>query len=392
MSLNLQTYRKFILPMRVFCVVVLFGWIQASATAQDPDDQDDAPDGPVDIDLSIMDSSRVEGHALCIDCHKVEVHAWMASKHATRAFDLLRTAPTSLKYAEELGIDPADIARNSVCIQCHATPVVDQSGHQSVLGGVSCESCHNPSGGEDGWLNAHAVYGPNGTPRDCESGQHYFQRMATTEASGQLRSDNVYLMAKRCFACHVVSDEKIVDAGHDHGDGFELVAKMMGEVRHNLFLDPTSNAEVATLWTDSMHHGMGRTAEGRLRVTFLVGQLVDLETSLRSLSSATEDNDFSDLMIDRIEEAYELLAEDLLEELEDTEIPEIEEAIEAATDAFEKLDDDGFSPDDAELYRNAADAVGVAAQAFAMGDGNRLQEIDDLELAPEGPFDGVFKP
>ncbi|MCG8650151.1 MAG: cytochrome c family protein, partial [Pirellulales bacterium] len=342
--------------------------------------------------LTIVDATRIEGHALCVDCHKLEVQAWMASKHATRAFDLLRTAPTARQYAQKLGVRQIDIASKSICVNCHATPMTDAQGHRSVLSGVSCESCHNAAGGEDGWLNRHAVYGPRGTVRGRETEAHYRQRVAFAESAGQLRSENLYQLAKRCFQCHVVSDEKIVAAGHDHGDGFELVEKMQGEVRHNFFLDASANAEVSTLWRDSLHHGLGRTAAGRMRVAFLTGQLVDLETSLRSLATATEENDFADLMIERVEDAYELLAEDLLEELEETKIPEIERAVQAARVAYEKLDEDGFSPRDATIYLEAARQIGLEAEDFSRRDGNALKEMDDLELLPEGPFRGAFEP
>lgn len=350
-------------------------------------------------DFAVVDPSHVEGHALCIDCHKAEVNAWLESKHATRAFDLLRTASTSLKYAEELDIRPEDIARSSACVNCHATPMTDVTGRHRVIPGVSCESCHNAAGGQDGWLNVHAVYGFSGTRREQESADHYHSRVAKSEAAGQLRSENIYFLAKRCFACHVVSDNSLAATDHDQGDGFELVAKMMGEVRHNMLLDPHNNADVSSLWSQPLHHGNGslgsaasRTTAGRLRVVFVVGQLVDLETSLRSLAAATEESDFTDLLIDRIEEAYELLAEDLLEELEDTELPQIEQAIEAATPAFEKIDDDGYLVEDSALYLDAAVKVGAAAEIFGRRDGSGLQEIDALELLPEGPFEGVYQP
>jgi hypothetical protein len=361
-------------------------YTQSLATAQDSYNR------PETVKPAIVDPTRIEGHGKCIDCHKLEVKAWLASKHATRAFDLLRTAPTSRKYAENLGIRRVDIARKSLCVNCHATPIVDPAGRRSVLSGVSCEACHNASGGEDGWLNRHAVYGSRGTRRQQESDSHYQDRAAACETAGQFRSENLYQLVKRCFACHVVSDESLVEADHDHGDGFEVVSKMLGEVRHNFFLDQTANAEVATLWTDTLRHAVGRTAVGRKRVAFIVGQLVDLETSLRSLATASEENDFTDLMIDRIDEALALLAEDLLEEVEDTELPEIEQAVAAAEPVFERLDDDGFAAEDKRVYLEAASQVGRAAEAFAARDGSKLEEIDDLDLLPEGPFEGVYQP
>jgi len=338
------------------------------------------------------DPARIEGHTKCVDCHKSEIKAWLKSKHATRAFDLLRTADTAREYAEKLNIRPADIARNSLCVRCHATPQVKPSGHLGVISGVSCEACHGASGGEEGWLNLHAVYGPPGTRREQETDEHFQKRRDACRQAGQLGSAELYSLVKRCFQCHVVGSEKLAEAGHDHGDGFFLVERMLGEIRHNFLLNEKKNAEVATLWTDPLHAGAGRNGAGRKRVLFILGQMVDLEISLRNIATASEENDFSDLMMDRIEDAIELLAEDILDEVEETELPEVEQVVEAAQPIWEKLDDDGFNPDDKAAYLAAAEKVAKAAQAFASRDGNKMVEIDSLDLIPEGPFDGVYQP
>lgn len=355
--------------------------LQRHAVAQDSDAEPEA------VRASSLDPTRVEGHDKCIDCHKPEMKAWMASKHATRAFDLLRTAPPSLDYAEKLGIRPADIARKSLCVNCHATPQVDEVGKMRVVAGVSCESCHGGSGGANGWLNLHAAYGPRGTRREGESDEHYKARVAACTTAGQMRSENLYELAKRCFECHVVGDEKLAEVGHDHGEGFELTAKLLGEVRHNFFLDQYTNAKVATLWTDPLHNPAGRTTTGRLRVVAVVGQLVDLETSLRSLARATQESDLTDLMADRIEEASELLS-DMADEVED-----LDEVAAAVEEVFEKIDDDGFSTDDRQLYSKTADQLAVVAKGFAARDGSKLEVIDELELIPEdGNLEGVYQP
>ena len=257
---------------------------------------------------------------------------------------------------------------------------------------MSCEACHNAAGGKDGWLNLHAVYGPRGTRRGDESAKHLAERQANCNKAGQFRSANAYELVKRCFACHVVGNEALAEAGHDHGDRFEVVEKMLGEVRHNFFLNRHQNAEVATLWTDSLHHGAGRTASGRKRVLFILGQLVDLETSLRSLAKATDENNFSDLMIERIEDAFGLLAKDLLDELKETELPDVASVVELVEAVLENLDDDGFDADDQKLYLDTAEKVAQVAQAFAARDGSKLPEVDDLDLIPEGPFEGVYQP
>jgi hypothetical protein len=366
--------------------VICVDW-QTQESAQ----ADDVPQPAATERHAIANRARIEGHEKCIDCHIQEVQAWFASKHATSAFDLLRTSPTSRQYAEGLGVRPSDIARKSLCITCHATPRHNQAGEATVISGVSCEACHNAAGGENGWLNMHAVYGPRGTRRGDESAEHLARRQASCRKAGQIRSANTYELVKRCFSCHVVSNEALAEVGHDHGDRFELVEKMLGEVRHNFFLDRTKNAEVATLWTDSLHREAGRTAAGRKRVLFIVGQLVDIETSLRSLATATEENDLSDLMIERVEDAFDLLGEDLLEELQETELPDIENVVKLIEVLLEKIDDDGFDTNDRKLYLEAAEKVAKFAQAFATRDGSKLTEVDELDLIPEGPFEDVYQ-
>lgn len=338
------------------------------------------------------DGHRIEGHGKCIDCHKQETKAWLASRHAGRAFDLLRVADPARDYAKKLGIRPTDIARNSMCVDCHATRQIDQVGRQSVIGAVSCESCHGAAGGEDGWLNRHAVYGPRGTTRNNETDERYKLRTHHSRQAGQLGSSQLYQLVKNCYSCHVVKHEALVNAGHKSGDQFVLLPRILGQVRHNFVLDSSKNAVAPTLWTDSLRGGPGRNASGRIRVLFVLGQMVDLETSLRNLSMATAENDFTDAMIDRIEGAFELLAEDILDEVEDTPLPEIKDVVKVVEPIWEGLDDDGFNADDNEMYLSTARDVAKAAQMFATRDGNKLMELDQLDLIPEGPFKDVYQP
>ncbi|MEO8494870.1 MAG: hypothetical protein ABI614_07350, partial [Planctomycetota bacterium] len=110
-----------------------------------------------------------------------------------------------------------------------------------------------------------------------------------------------------------------------------------------------------------------------------------------SLATATDENDFSDLMVERIEDASGLLAEDLLEALKGTEIPAVTAAVKAVEPVLKKLDD-GFDPNDKQIYLDAAAIVSQSARQFAAGSGNDLKELDALDLIPEGPFEGAFQP
>ncbi len=349
------------------------------------------------------------GNRQCIDCHEQEVRAWKKSKHATRAFDLLRTSESALEYAKKLDIRPIDITRSALCINCHGTQETKHNGRVTVFAGVSCESCHGQSLGEQGWLNAHGVYGAAHTLREHETYEHYSQRQLRIENAGLRRSSNLYAMTKRCYDCHVLGDEALSKAGHAHGEGFEMVAKSLGEVRHNFALNEHVNEKAASLWLDPFRHGQGRSVTGRLRVMFLLGQMVDLEVSLRNLARASEENDFSDAMCSRIEDAYELLAEDVVEEIDEMdeekaeeagnssildrpEFTEIKAVIAVVEPIWEKLDDDGFNKEEASLYIQAADAIAIEAIRFGKRNGNQLGAIDELELLPEDYFDGAYDP
>lgn len=330
-----------------------------------------------------IDASRIEGSKKCIDCHRAEYARWIASKHAGRAFDFLRTSVESREYAEELGIPFAKIASNSLCLNCHATRQVTRDGRRKVLAGIGCESCHNPSGGEDGWLNMHAVYGPAGTTRERESEEHYKMRATRCRSAGQLRSSDTYQLVKRCYNCHLVGNEKLVEAGHPAANGdFFLPEKALGEVRHNFHLNQAVNAEAATLWTDPLWHGKGRTAAGRKRLLLVVGSLVDLEVALRNLALATdEDGDYFEEMADRAIDAYEFLEDDIVDEVDDG-LPLVEKVLESLEDLYDAIDDEDLSlEDDRQSLVEAADQVSAAAQEFAAKhDGSKLTDLDEPEV------------
>lgn len=330
-----------------------------------------------------FDPARVEGSTKCIDCHRAEYARWLASSHAGRTFDLLRTSTNSREYAEKLDIPFAEIASESLCLDCHATRQVTSSGERRVLAGVTCESCHNASGGEEGWLNMHAVYGPAGTKRDQESKDHHKKRAEHCRAAGQLRSSDTYQLVKRCYECHVIGNEKLVEAGHPAADrDWVFPEKALGEVRHNFHLNQSVDAEVSTLWTDPHWHGKGRTAAGRKRLLLVVGAMVDLEIALRNLAMATdEDSDYFEAMADRVVDAYEFLEDDIVGEVDDG-LPLAEEALEDVEDLYKKIDDEELSlKDDREALIEAADKVAAAARKFAAEhDGSKLADLDEPEV------------
>ncbi|MFP6665792.1 MAG: multiheme c-type cytochrome [Pirellulales bacterium] len=310
-------------------------------------------------------AGKVEGHASCIDCHRSEVSAWLASKHASSVFDLLRSKSGD-EYAKKMGIRPGDVTHSSMCVNCHGTPRIDAAGRHRTIAGISCESCHNPAGGEDGWLNAHAVYGRKGTRRVQETDEHYAERADRCRKAGQLRSANIYLMAKRCYECHLVGDEKLVnEAKHRSADqGFEVLKEMLGDVRHNFHLDQKQNAMVSTLWTNHRSK-KGRTDEERHRVVYVVGQLVAAETILRNAAKAKDpEGDYVIELGELLLSAYDNLA--------DWEFAE--DATEMLEDLGGQLADGDLDPDDTSELLEAADKLSGVAKKIAAG------ELGDVQL------------
>jgi len=316
-----------------------------------------------------IDPAKVLGHQACTECHQAEVDAWSQSSHATKSFSMLNSNPKAKEFASALGIGSVTQA-SSVCAGCHGLRQ-----QASLLSGNSCEACHSGSGPKDsGWFKIHSDYGGEGVNREQETEEHYKQRIAQSKALGMITSQDAYEIAKNCYQCHIVSQEKVVNAGHPTGDsGFEFVAWVQGEVQHNFFLDQAHNAEAPALWTKPQF-GDARTAQERKRLLYVVAQLVDLEVSLRNRGSATEKGSFLKSAGKRIGATQRVLGKIV----KAVDIPEVKAAIKAVKKAkrsrIRKL-----QSGDAEFFSAIADQVAEQAKALAKsGDGSQLEPIDGL--------------
>ena len=236
------------------------------------------------------DPKTVVGATKCLKCHKAEHAQWMKTVHYTNHKRL--TSPNAVKYGKTLGIAQADIATSSMCINCHATPQDKGGKPQAIAGvGVSCESCHGGAGGKNGWLEPHGIYGPKGTTRKQETAAHRKTRFEDCRKAGKVGPHELYGVAKKCYSCHIVGNEKLVKAGHEAGSlGFEFASWSNGEVRHNFQLDQTKNAPVSSLWLNPVGDADKgkRVAANRRRKMFVLGLMVNLETSLRNRGNATD--------------------------------------------------------------------------------------------------------
>ncbi len=302
---------------------------------------------------SVPDPARIVGSDQCAKCHQPEVQQWMRTPHFA-TFDTLHRTPEAKQIADRLGL--RSIKRSNFCTQCHYTEQ-KQGRRVRVVAGVSCESCH---GGAADWLALHADYGGPGVAKEEESAQHRAQRIAESIAHGMNNPHNLYLIAKQCFNCHTVPNERLVNVGgHIAGShDFELVAWSQGVVRHNF------------LRTGGTSNGAASPAE--LRVMFVVGVMADLEYSLRAAAVATEKSTFgitsaerAARMKRRLHEVQAIIHEPLIQPaLDAVATVELRLANEAAIVA-------------------AADAVGEAAYKFAeKADGEKLTALDPLLPQP----------
>jgi hypothetical protein len=334
-----------VLAMRQFLLLVCaFALLrEISLWAAEPDV------GPV-----VPDATKIVGSDECAKCHEKEVQQWMRSPHFA-TFDTLHRLPQAKEIADRLGL--STIKRNQTCVKCHYTQQ-DQEGRNRVVAGVSCESCH---GAAKDWIAIHADYGGPNVTKASESAEHRAERLKASIATGMNNPHNVYLIARQCYGCHTVPDERLVNVGqHVAGSqDLELVAWSQGIVRHN-FLRTGGTANAAL-------------SPAERRVMYVVGVLTDLEYSLRAVALATDKATFgvanahrAARMKQRLHEIQRLVNDPLL------------------TPALEAVATVELRLGNSQAIQAAADAVGTAAYKFAdEADGNRLEALDPLLPEPK---------
>jgi hypothetical protein len=270
-------------------------------------------------------------------------------------FDSLHRTPRAKEIADKLG--ERSIKRSAVCTQCHYTEV-DQGGRMRVVAGVSCESCH---GGAADWIATHADYGGEGVSKEQETPEHRAQRVEQSIANGMNNPHNIYLIARQCYDCHTVPNERLVNVGgHLAGSqDFELVAWSQGMVRHNF------------LRTGGTTNGVPSAAE--LRVMYVVGVMTDLEYSLRATAAASEKAAFGVASAKR--------AARMKKRLHEIQAIIHNEYVQQALDAVATLE---LRLGNGAAIAAAADEISKAAREFAeRADGNSLASLDPLLPKPE---------
>jgi len=120
--------------------------------------------------------------------------------------------PDSPKYAGAVGLDASvdgvyDL--NGSCVTCHATVFKGDAN-----AGISCESCHGPGGG---YLDSHQE-------------EDSYQDSLAKGMTDVIEKPEEWAIA--CITCHVMDDQRLVDAGHPSGDDFTLADKFDVVARH----------------------------------------------------------------------------------------------------------------------------------------------------------------
>ena len=112
-------------------------------------------------------------------------------------------AAKSNDFARAIGLrDKYDL--NGACVKCHATIF-----RGDANAGVSCERCHGPA---SGYLKPHQTKGA------------YAQSVAVglVDIVGKVQT-----WATQCATCHVMTDAKLIAAGHPSGDDFDFGQKVV---------------------------------------------------------------------------------------------------------------------------------------------------------------------
>lgn len=242
------------------------------------------PVGSTFAQETLVELDSTLGPKACASCHKEEARAWKQTQHHKTYKEIPRKR-IAKKRAKKMRFK--QIKTDSLCVNCHFTAV--QPGislKTKTVAGISCESCH---GGSKDWLDIHSDFGGRRVKANEETSAHKKQRQAQSKAMGMVQLSNIYDLAKNCYRCHTVPEEKLVNIGrHPAGSDFELVQWGQGEVRHNLWHDSRSNNALP---------------KKRLRIMYVVGKALDLEYALRGLAKASVDGEYFQGMVKRKEKA-----------------------------------------------------------------------------------------
>jgi len=298
------------------------------------------------------DPNLITGPAKCAECHKKEAAVWKQTHHFL-TFETLPHSKDAKKIAQKMGV--RRLKAESLCLGCHFT-VQTVDGKPKAIAGISCESCH--SAGKN-YIKVHSGF--SGKKEGQETKAEIALRWKKSVEAGLIRPRMTYQLAKNCFSCHLVPQEKLVNVGgHVAGSNFELVSWSQGEVRHNLWYN-----KGVTNRTDSKE---------RLRMLFVVGRIVESEMTLRGVAKATQKADYAFKMAKRADNARKVMA--FLAKLLPG-APELKQIAEIGASAELKLNNEA-------ALTAAADKISVLGLKFSDSyDGKSFAAIDKYIPGPD---------
>ncbi|MCB1037328.1 MAG: cytochrome c family protein, partial [Acidobacteria bacterium] len=297
-----------------------------------------------------VEAKDVVGPQECAKCHEEEYREWQETAHAA-IFDSpepLHQRPQAQEIARRLGT--VLIKHDSLCLSCHYTPQV-KLGRTTAVAGVSCESCH---GAARGWLNLHNTFEGRQANRLGESPAQRARREAANAAAGMFAPARSYALVSRCYDCHMVPEERLVEVGgHPGGGGFDLLERF-DRIRHG--------------FVSSGRRGNAPLSPEQKRKLFLAAKVLELEHALRNLARATPGGAWASTQAERARRARKAL-----ERLDRrVALPLVRTALEAT----EGLP--GSSPRSLALEAAAETLAGAGEAFFATAHPSQLEPLDAL--------------
>lgn len=299
------------------------------------------------------DPAKIEGPEACAECHRDEAIVWKKTHHFTTFREMPRSEDAE-KIAKKMKIKR--IKSESLCLNCHFT--TQKKGNVvEPVSGISCELCH--AVGKD-WIKLHAEFSGM-KKKNLESPAQAAARWKKSEQLGMIRPKALYTLAKNCYGCHVVPQEKLVNVGgHTPGSEFELVSWSQGEVRHNLWYSKgAENTKAST---------------NRKRMMYIVGMVVEFETALRAVGKATQKKTYAIKMAKRASAARKKLAT-IVKALPG--VPELANILTVAKTAGLKLNNDA-------ALTKVADRIALEAVSLVTKyDGSKFAKVDPMIPGPD---------
>ena len=204
----------------------------------------------------------------CRECHDSIVESWEETRHALSFVDL-HERKLAQDIAALLEMQPLDIRRDASCTKCHFTEERIH-GVVQVEQAVSCEMCHGASGG---WIDVH---------NKGSLSRNY--RVVQSKKTGMLHPENIHDIGGRCFDCHVIDSEPLVNvAGHPAtSEAFELYSWSMGEMKHNFMYEKEGRK------TRRNGSKQQPVAQARKRKLYLSGKLMHLGATLGAIAKSQD--------------------------------------------------------------------------------------------------------